>query len=30
MKKGESVDFLPSFCWTSCQKITVIRLLLRH
>jgi len=25
-----SFDFLPSFCWSSCQESTVIGLLLRH
>jgi len=28
--KEDAVDFLPSICWTSCQKSTVIGLLLRH
>jgi len=29
-KKGDAFDFLSSFWWTSCQKSTVIGLLLRH
>jgi len=29
-KKGYLLDFLPSICWTSCQKSTNIGLLLRH
>jgi len=29
-KNGDLFDFLPSICWTSGQKSTVIGLLLRH
>jgi len=29
-KKRDTFDYLPSFCWNSCQRPTVIGLPLRH